>query len=153
MLIRKATIGDEGQILALLQKLLIPSGEVPEGWKDEAGILRTVIGNPELGAVVVAEEDGEIAGLTTLSYPIAIRCNGRYSCIEENIVSERFRGKGVGGKLLRAAIAEATAAGCDEIQVNNPSTMGYPLYLRNGFEDLGKHLKAKLPLDMPAGSR
>lgn len=146
MLIRKATIEDEKHILKLIQQLLITSGEVPEDWEDKGGTIRRVIENPDIGSILIAEEDGEIAGLTTLSYPFAIRCNGWYSCIEENIVSEQFRGKGVGGKLLRAAIAEAESKGCDEIQVNNPSEMGYPLYLRNGFKDLGKHLKAKLPL-------
>jgi len=146
MHIRKATIEDEGRIISLMRKLLIPSGEVPESWNDEAGIFRRVIENPELGSILVAEEDGEIVGVTTLSYPTAIRCNGLYSCIEENIVDERCRGKGVGGKLLRAAIEEATSKGCDEIQVNNPSKMGYPLYMRHGLKDIGKHIKAKLPL-------
>jgi hypothetical protein len=43
-----------------------------------------VLDNPELAAILVAEEDGRIAGMTTLSYPVAIRCNGPYACIEEN---------------------------------------------------------------------
>ena len=84
-------------------------------------------------------------GLITLSYPTAIRCGGKYSCIEEFIVSEQARGKGVGGKLLEAAIAEATARGCYQIQVNRPSEIGYPVYLRHGWEDLGKHLDMRLP--------
>jgi N-acetylglutamate synthase-like GNAT family acetyltransferase len=146
MLIRKATLEDERQIFKLIQQLLTTSGEVPKDWEDKSGTIRKVIENPEIGSILVAEENGDIAGLTTLSYPFAIRCNGLYSCIEENIVSEQFRGKGVGGKLLRAAIAEAESKGCDEIQVNNPSEMGYPLYLRNGCKDIGRHLKAKLPL-------
>ena len=85
--------------------------------------------------------------ITTLSYPIALRCSGPYSCIEENIVDERFRGKGIGGALLTAAIAEATARGCAEIQVNAPNEHGYPLYLRHGLKDEGKiQVKARLPL-------
>ncbi|RJP25059.1 MAG: N-acetyltransferase [Candidatus Abyssobacteria bacterium SURF_5] len=147
MQIRKAGLEDQAQVIALMKKLLIPSGEVNSDWNDEARIFDRIIENPELGAVLVAEEEGVIAGATTLSYPVAMRCNGVYSCIEENIVDERFRGKGVGGKLLRAAIAEAAARGCDEIQVNAPSEMGYPLYIRNGFTDAGKkHIKAKLPV-------
>ncbi|GAB4349182.1 MAG: GNAT family N-acetyltransferase [Candidatus Abyssubacteria bacterium] len=147
MIIRKARIEDEAQVIALMQELLIAGGEVGKEWRDEARIFRRVVKNPELGAILVAEEDGQIAGVTTLSYPVAIRCNGVYACIEENIVAKAFRGKGVGGKLLEAVIAEATAHGCDEIQVNAPSEMGYPLYMRHGFEDNGKkHIKAKLPL-------
>jgi predicted N-acetyltransferase YhbS len=130
-----------------MKKLLIPSGEVKQDWNDQACIFRRIIENPEFGTVLVAEENGEIAGATTLSYPTAMRCGGLYACVEENIVDERSRGKGVGGRLLQAAIAEATARGCDEIQVNAPSEMGYPLYMRHGFTDAGKkHIKAKLPL-------
>ena len=143
MKIRKATIGDEEQVFRLLQKLLIPSGEVNENWSDDAGMFRKIVENQDLGVILVADEDGEIAGVTTLSFPTAIRCEGLYSCIEENIVDEKFRGKGVGSMLLKAAIAEAKAKGCKELQVNNPSTMGYPLYLRNGLEDKGKHLNIK----------
>lgn len=147
MRIRNATIEDEAAIIALLQKLLIPGGEVKEGWNDEAMVIRRVIENPDFGSILVAEEDGEIAGVTTLSYPIAIRCYGRYACLEENIVDEKFRGKGVGGKLLKAALAEATEKGCDEFQVNGPSEFGYPMYMRYGLTDEGKkHIKAKLPL-------
>jgi GNAT superfamily N-acetyltransferase len=147
MNIRKATLDDEARILGLLQQLLAAGGEVDADWSDEPGTIRRILESPELGTILVAEEDGEIAGVTTLSFPYAIRCKGRYSCIEENIVDANHRGKGVGGKLLRAAIAEAAAQGCDELQVNSPSEMGLPLYIRNGVIDNGKALKIKLPPD------
>lgn len=146
MNIRKAAMEDEEQILTLLKQLLIAGGEVAENWNDDPGTIRKVIENPQLGTILVAEENGAIAGMTTLSFPYAIRCKGLYSCIEENIVNPKQRGKGVGGELLKAAIAEATAKGCDELQVNNPSEMGYPLYIRNGLKDNGKALRVKLPL-------
>lgn len=146
MNIRKATIEDQGQVLALLKQLLIPGGEVKKDWSDSHDTIHKIIENPELGSILVADIDGEIAGVTTLSYPYAIRCGGSYSCIEENIVDPGYRGKGVGSKMLRAAIDEATANGCDELQVNNPSEMGYPLYIRNNLKDNGKSLRVKLPL-------
>jgi GNAT superfamily N-acetyltransferase len=147
MQIRKATMEDRDAVIELLRTLLIPGGEVGESWRDDAQIFRLLVENPKLGTVLVAEENGEIAGITTLSFPTALRCCGIYSCIEENIVDERFRGRGVGGALVKAAIAEATARGCDELQVNAPSEAGYPLYLRHGFEDHGKiQVKADLPL-------
>ena len=144
MKIRKATLEDGAQILALLKQLLTLGGEVNESWNDEPETIRRILENPELGSILVAEEDGEIAGLTTLSFPFAIRCKGRYTCIEENIVDAKHRGKGVGSKLLKAAIAEAVAQGCDELQVNNPTEMGYPLYIRHEIKDNGKSLRIKL---------
>ncbi len=144
MQIRKATIEDASQVLNLFKQF--PSGDVDVEWEVGSQTFRLIVENPELGAILVAEENGEVVGATTLSYPFAIRCRGIYSCIEENIVDEKQRGKGVGGILLKAAIAEAASRGCDEIHVNGPSEMGYPLYIRYGLQDIGKHLKTKLPI-------
>ena len=151
--IRQATIEDEVGVLDLLRQLLFPSGEIPSestfDWQIGTAIFREMVKNDEKGTILVAEEDDGLVGLLTLSYPVAIRCSGRYTCIEEFIVSERARGKGVGGQLLEAAITEATSKGCDEIQVNRPSELGYPVYLQHGWEDLGKHLNMKLPRQAP----
>jgi GNAT superfamily N-acetyltransferase len=145
MPIRKATTKDEKRVFELLKQF--PPHEVSTiNFEAASRAYQQIIQDPELGTILVAEENGEVVGVTTLSYPVAIRCGGLYSCIEENIVDERYRGKGVGGKLLKAAIAEATSKGCDEIQVNGPSEMGFPVYISKGFQDIGKHIKAKLPL-------
>ena len=142
MKIRKATIKDESQVINLLKQF--PSEEVTIDWRAAALIFSQIIENPDLGTILLAEEDGDVVGVITLSYPTAIRCGGPYCCIEEFIVSDRARGIGVGGQLLRGAIAEATSKGCYEIQINNPSELGYPVYLRHGLKDIGKHMKMKL---------
>jgi GNAT superfamily N-acetyltransferase len=143
MEIRRATLGDESQIIDLLKQF--PPEEISLDWKDAASTFHQVIKNPELGSILVAEENGEILGVISISYPTAVRCGGIYSCIEEFIVSEKARGKGIGGKLVEAIISAATARGCYEIQINNPSPLGYPVYLRHGLKDIGRHLKMKLP--------
>jgi GNAT superfamily N-acetyltransferase len=143
MEIRRATLGDESQIIDLLKQF--PPEEISLDWKDAVSTFRQVIKNPELGSILVAEENGEILGVISVSYPTAVRCGGIYSCIEEFIVSEKARGKGIGGKLVEAIISAATARGCYEIQINNPSPLGYPVYLRHGLKDIGRHLKMKLP--------
>ena len=145
--IRKAIIEDEGGIFDLFKQF--PSGETPPErltrWQGGAGTFREIVADDEKGAILIAEEDGQVVGVITLSYPVAIRCAGIYTCIEEFIVSQKMRGRGVGGQLIEAAIAEATTKGCQEIQVNRPSELGYPVYLEHGWEDLGKHLNMKLP--------
>lgn len=144
--IHQATLENETKVIDLLKQLLSPASEYSTvDWQTAAAMFREIVNNPEKGTILLAEEDGDAVGLITLSYPVAIRCAGIYSCIEEFIVSERVRGKGVGGQLLEAVIAEATAKGCYELQVNNPSELGYPVYLRHGWKDAGKHLNMKLP--------
>ena len=149
--IRKATVEDETTVFDLLRQF--PPGETPPerpiNWQGGVDAFREILRDDEKGTILVAEEDNEIVGVITLSYPIAIHCDGIYTCIEEFIVSQKMRGRGVGGQLLEAAITEATRRGCHEIQVNRPSELGYPVYLRHGWEDLGKHLNMRLPRQTP----
>ena len=145
--IRKATLDDEASVIELMKQF--PEGDIVIDWNDAGAAFREIIKDEKKGIVFVAEEDGNVAGVVTMSFPFATRCAGIYSCLEEVIVGEQLRGKGIGGKLVEAAIAEATEKGCYEVQVNRPSEMGYPLYLRHGFQDLGKHVNLKLPRQAP----
>ena len=142
--IRKAIIEDEAKVIDLLRTYLSPIDSTID-WQMAAIIFQEIVKNDEKGTTLVAEQEGDLVGVLTLSYPVAIRCGGIYSSIEGFIVSERVQGKGVGGQLLEAAIAEATAKGCYEIQANRSSEVGYPLYLRHGLKDSGSHLMMKLP--------
>lgn len=145
--IRGATTEDEVGVFDLLGQFQgsdTPT-ETRTNWRAGMVTFREIVENEEKGTILVAEEDSEIVGVITLSYPVAIRCAGIYTCIEEFIVSQKMRGRGVGGQLLEAAITEATSKGCREIQVNRPSELGYPVYLQHGWEDLGKHLNMRLP--------
>ncbi|OGN88721.1 MAG: hypothetical protein A2Z74_00170 [Chloroflexi bacterium RBG_13_46_9] len=144
--IRKATLNDETEVFNVLKMLLSPratdSGLIHT--PVASATFRALVTTDDNGAVIVAEENGKVVGLITLSYPIAIRCAGKYTCIEEFIVSETVRGRGLGTQLLQAALEEAKKQGCFEIQVNAPTEMGYPLYVRQDIKDSGKHLKKRL---------
>ena len=142
--IRLAKLDDEEAVLALLSQFPNKIREEFESREGPGKAFRKIIHDANLGTILLAEEEGEILGVLTMSYPMAIRCGGIYTCIEEFIVDEKARGKGVGGNLLKAALNEAASRGCFELQVNDPSPMGYPLYLKYGLEDKGKHLKIKM---------
>lgn len=144
MKIRRAGVQDENQVIELL-KQFPGNGLGAVDWKAAAATFRQMVNHPEMGSIIIAEEGGEAIGIITLSYPTAIRCGGLYTCIEEFIVGEKGRGQGIGGKLLRAALEEASSKGCYELQVNNPSESGYPVYLKYGLADVGRHLKIKIP--------
>ncbi|MCH2184869.1 GNAT family N-acetyltransferase, partial [Myxococcota bacterium] len=68
----------------------------------------------ERGEVLVAEEQGSLWGLATVSYNLAIRYGGEYAQLEELIVDPAARGKNVGGLLVEAALDRARARGCPE---------------------------------------
>jgi predicted N-acetyltransferase YhbS len=143
MEIRRATASDEQPIMELLNQFP-PSDQTTSDSEAISNTLRQIIQNSEPGSILIAEEDADIIGLIALSYPVALHCGGLYACIEDFIVSEKARGKGVGGELVKAAIDEAIKKGCHEIQVNNPSDLGYPVYLRCGLTSTGRHLRMNL---------
>ena len=145
-IVRRAQKKDEPQVFELFSRLTSRHRTDQYRVNQETGhrIYHKIIENPDLGVILVAEEEDRILGVISLSYPVAIRCSGHYARIEEYIVDESCRGRGLGGLLLDAAIAEARGMGCFDLQVNNPSDLGRPLYLRQGFEDGGDYMRLKL---------
>jgi GNAT superfamily N-acetyltransferase len=144
--IRKATVRDEAEVFNVLKMLLSPRAADSNLIRTPGALatFRALVTTDDKGVVIVAEENDKLVGLLTLSYPIAIRCAGKYTCIEEFIVSETVRGRGVGTQLLQASLEEAKKQGCFEIQVNAPTEMGYPLYIKQEIKDAGKHLQKRL---------
>jgi GNAT superfamily N-acetyltransferase len=141
MEIRKAVPEDEEAFFNLLKEW---PGVADDNFSGGEETFKRITENAELGSIFLATEDNELIGLITQSFVWAVRAKGQYSAIEEFLVSESGRGKGVGTGLLKAAITEAREKKCCEVQVNGPSELGYPLYVKQGIEDVGKHLKIKL---------
>ncbi|MFM8955967.1 MAG: GNAT family N-acetyltransferase [Actinomycetota bacterium] len=87
----------------------------------------------ETTVLFAARSEGEIVGLLTLAIfriPTALR-----AWIEDVVVDERARGKGVGGALNQAALAEAKRRGVRTVDLTSrPSReAANRLYQRNGF--------------------
>ena len=61
--------------------------------------------NVPIGVFLEDEADRKLAGLTGETF-------GNWLCIPFLFVSEQLRGRGIGGKLLRAAEEEARKRGC-----------------------------------------
>jgi GNAT superfamily N-acetyltransferase len=140
VIIRKATLEDKAEVFDLLRQLMASASEESAINQDSGVETFYSVVSGDQGDVLLAEEDGSVFGMVTLSYPVAIRCGGTYASIEEFVVKEKARGKGVGGRLLVAAIDLAQERGCHEMVVNRPSDAGLPVYLRHGWKDAGKNL-------------
>ena len=54
----------------------------------------------ERGSLVVAEESGNVLGMASISFNLALRYNGEYCQLEELVVDPDARGKNVGGLLI-----------------------------------------------------
>ena len=145
-MIRRANDGDEEAVFKLFEKL--SSRQRTDEYKVDQStgfeIFRNLIRVPSQGVILLALEEDEVLGVITLSFPVAIRCSGPYARIEEFIVDEERRGKGIGTQLLEAAMEAATSMGCFDLQVNNPSDLGLPLYDIHGFKQAGNYMRLKL---------
>jgi len=144
---RFATPQDETQVFSLFSCL--DSRQRTDEWvvNQATGIsvFHKILGDPELGIIIVAVEGDRVHGVISLSYPVAIRCSGKYARLEEFIVDEDARGRGIGTELLEAAINAASSAGCYDLQVNNPSVLGKAVYSKLRFIEGGEYWRKKLP--------
>jgi N-acetylglutamate synthase-like GNAT family acetyltransferase len=89
--------------------------------------------------VWLAERDGQVLGLMSLSRRPQLRLGGLIMTVDEMVVAEQARGTGVGRRLLQLAKTEATRAGARRLELltgrGRPSyDRGF--YVKNGFEEM-----------------
>lgn len=136
---RMATLANAPRVLELLGQLFERDLSV------EPARLRSFqrMLDSERGAVLLAEEDGAVLGVISVSFNLAIRYDTAYAQIEELVVDAAARGKQAGAILVRAAIAEARHRGCDEIGLY-PREETRPFYEKLGFAYVGVELRQRL---------
>ena len=105
------------------------------------------IANDANNALMVAELDGAIAGAFqfTIIQHVA-NAGGRIAQVENVIVDERLRSRGVGDVMMRWAIDEARRRGCYRIQLTSAKRRlrAHAFYERLGF--VASHEGMKLVL-------
>jgi predicted N-acetyltransferase YhbS len=82
----------------------------------DAAALTAIVDNPH-SVLFLAEEDGEIVGSLTLAFYRIPTCVKAW--IEDVVVDDAVRGKGVGEALNRAAIAEAAHRGAKHVSLTS----------------------------------
>ncbi len=98
-------------------------------------------------AIIVGDDRGAVvACLPLMIVPGLSRMGATRAFIEGVRVAQSLRGKGVGEKLVRAAIDRARAAGCRLVQLTSDSsrTDAHRFYERLGFK--ATHIGMKLEL-------
>jgi predicted N-acetyltransferase YhbS len=137
--VRPATEADVPRILELLSQLF--ERDLTDE-KARATSLRRML-ESDRGAVLVAVEADLVHGVITFSCNLAVRFDTAYAQIEELVVDDAARGKQVGAALVRAAMSDARARGCEEMGLYpRETTRGF--YEGLGFEYVGVELRQRL---------
>ena len=134
--IRPAVAADAAEVAAILAAGSLRAAEDPTDVDAYRGALEEIAASAT-STVLVAELDGSVAGVCQLIMLRHLQERGGLCAeIESMHVSAALRGRGIGGFLLDAAVAEARSAGCYRIQLtsNKSRSDAHRFYARHGFE-------------------
>ena len=97
--------------------------------------LKLILSAPDQWQVFVAEAGGRVAGMCSIHRLISTSEGAESALIEDMIVHEDFRGKGIGRKLLTVAEEWAFAQGLRRLQLlaDRDNKKALAFYRRNGW--------------------
>ena len=103
-----------------------------------ASAVQAVLRHPERGRILVAVERGSAVGMAALSFVWPLEHGGRSSWLEELYVQPAARGRGIGTRLLHAALRVAAESGAVavDLEVDVDHQRAARLYAREGFRPL-----------------
>ena len=135
MQIPPANASDIPALCELLALLFSQEADFKPDHKAQSRGLARIIGNPEVGLIVVARQDSQVVGMVNLLYTVSTALGDRVALLEDMVVSPNARGSGVGSLLLKQAIQFARSNGCKRITLLTDRTneSAQRFYQRHGF--------------------
>lgn len=149
LIFRQATIDDLSAVVRMLADDFLGRGReryadpLPENY---VKAFREIEADPN-NELIVAELDGAVVGTLQLTITPSISFQGSKRATVESVrVDEKFRGRGLGRKLMLWAIDRAKERGCVSMQLttNMDRTDAHRFYESLGFS--GTHLGMKIKL-------
>lgn len=148
--VRAAGERDVVAVSSAVADLLVELGGARPSPREMHAATRTLIEDPDAGAVLVAELDGALVGVIAASWQTAIHIPGRYALIQDLWVHAAWRGRKIGADLVRALCELASDRQIARIEVGLPRESFAGLdateafYVRNGFTPLGPRMRRVL---------
>jgi branched-chain amino acid aminotransferase len=145
--VRAAREDDIERVLPAVSELLVELGSIPPAESAMRDTARALIGNPEAGAVLIAEAGDAVVGVLAASWQLAIHVPGAYALIQDLWVHPAWRSRAIGAGLIEAIAEIARGRGVERIEVGLPrasfagSQATERFYLDNGFASLGPRMR------------
>ena len=143
VIVRLAKLEDKQRCSELLDVLAKATSDPHEIFGSET--FEKLISN-ERGSLVVAEESGNVLGMASISFNLALRYNGEYCQLEELVVDPDARGKNVGGLLIEETIRLAKIRDCKEygLYILESTKHNQGFYEKYGFIKVGEEMRQPL---------
>ena len=141
--VRLAKLEDQNRCSELLEVLAKATSDPHEIFDSKT--FKNLISN-DRGSLVVAEENGSVLGMASISFNLALRHNGEYCKLEELVVDQDARGKNVGGLLIKETIKLAKKRGCKEygLYILESTKHNQGFYEKYGFVKVGEEMRQPL---------
>lgn len=136
---REARHSDLHNLLGLLHQLSPPKDcEKNAGGDELLQVLGKII-NDENHFIFVLEKEGRLLGTATLLLQMNLSHAGRpYAHIENVVIDEKHRGKGIGKKILGHLVEKAKERNCYKIILHCKKDSILPFYKKCGLRETGE---------------
>jgi GNAT superfamily N-acetyltransferase len=145
--VRAASAADAAGAARGIERLLEELGGERPSREELEEATRRLVEDADLGALFVAEADGEVVGVCAASWQHAIHVPGRYGTLQDLWVDPAWRSRAIGRELLEALFALGREQGIPRIEVGLPQDSFAAIeatrsfYLDNGFKPLGPRMR------------
>ena len=135
MLIRPADTDDVADLVSLFEEWGHPLSSA------DVRAVMAEWGSTARSEVLVAEIDGEVAGMVAVSAGPRLAEPGRYGHLSGLAVATNHRRRGVGTALLQAAEGYAYGWGCGRLELTSSRSReaAHDFYRRHGYEETSQH--------------
>ena len=126
---------DISDLVELLKALFDQEAEFKPNSEAQRKALSKIILDPKIGIILVAKDDEKILGMINLLFTESTALGSRVAILEDMVVLSKFRGEGIGSKLIDYAISEAKKEGCKRITLltDIENTKAQSFYHKKGF--------------------
>jgi RimJ/RimL family protein N-acetyltransferase len=137
--VREARAGDIGEMVLLLGHLFRQESDFVPAPAKQRRALESILSHPTSGRLFVLTRGSKVVGMVSLLFTISTAEGGKAAWLEDMIIAPGHRNRGLGTRLLRAALAWAEQDGITRVSLltDSDNLRAQRYYLRHGFVSSG----------------